>query len=162
MIKNPLLRNTLAVLGGLVVGFIVVTILETIGHVLFPLPEGIDPMSVESIKANMHLVPIGSFLFVAIAHFFGIICAMLVARRISRQSFIPSYIVASVMVALTVLNLMLLPHPFWFLVVDIIAVDVGAAIGFFLMNTLEGDKVYELVSDKPDTSKEDQNTQEQN
>jgi hypothetical protein len=46
-------RNILSVIAGVVAGFVLILVFETIGHLIAPLPEGIDVSSPESIKTNM-------------------------------------------------------------------------------------------------------------
>ena len=48
-----MLRNILAGIAGVIAGGLAVFALETLGHIIFPLPEGIeiDPMDMESVRA---------------------------------------------------------------------------------------------------------------
>ena len=124
------MRNVLATIIGFIVASVVVYIFESlIGHNLFPLPEGSDPMDMEWIKNNMHLIPIGSKIFVVIAHFMGIVCGMFVAGLISKTSMIPSYIVGVLMLAATAFNLVVLPKETWFLFADALFAVLGFLIG---------------------------------
>lgn len=122
------MKNVLATIIGLVVASATVFAFESLlGHTLFPLSEGIDPMNMESLKENMHLIPVGAKICVVIAHFMGILIGMLVAALISRTSMIPSYIVGVLMILATVINLVMLPKETWFLAAD----TVGAILGFY-------------------------------
>ncbi len=124
------MRNVLATVVGFIAASLTVYVFESlIGHNLFPLPEGIDPMDMESIKANMHLIPVGSKIFVVIAHFMGIIVGMLVAGLISKTSMIPAYIVGALMLAATAFNLIMLPKEMWFLISDALLAIIGFIIG---------------------------------
>ena len=132
------MRHVLATIVGFIVASVTVYIFESlIGHNLFPLPETIDPMDMESIKQNMHLIPVGSKIFVVIAHFSGIVVGMLVAALISKKSMIPSYIVGGLMLAATAFNLIMLPKETWFLLAD----GIFAIIGFFIGKKLASSKV---------------------
>lgn len=132
------MRNVLATIVGFIVASLVVYIFESlIGHNLFPLPETIDPMNMESIKENMHLIPVGSKVFVVIAHFMGIVVGMLVASLISKTSMIPSYIVGGLMLAATAFNIIMLPKETWFFLAD----GILAIIGFFVGKNLAQSKL---------------------
>ena len=132
------MRNVLATIVGFIVASLVVYIFESlIGHNLFPLPETIDPMNMESIKENMHLIPVGSKVFVVIAHFMGIVVGMLVASLISKTSMIPSYIVGGLMLAATAFNIIMLPKETWFYLAD----GILAIIGFFVGKNLAQSKL---------------------
>jgi hypothetical protein len=132
------MRNVLATVVGFIVASLVVYIFESlIGHNLFPLPESIDPMNMESIKENMHLIPTGSKIFVVIAHFMGIVIGMLVSALISKTSMVPSYIVGGLMLAATAFNIIMLPKETWFLLAD----GILAIIGFFVGKNLAQSKL---------------------
>ena len=132
------MRNLLATIVGFLVASVTVYIFESlIGHNLFPLPDNIDPMNMESIKENMHLIPVGSKIFVVIAHFMGILIGMLVAALISRSSMVPSYIVGALLLAATAYNLIMLPKETWFLLAD----GLFTIIGFFVGKHLAQSKL---------------------
>ncbi|WP_412984446.1 hypothetical protein [Pontimicrobium sp. IMCC45349] len=132
------MRHVLATIAGFIVASITVYIFESlIGHSLFPLPEGINPMDIESIKENMHLIPAGAKIFVVIAHFMGPLLGMLVAGMISKTSMIPAYIVGGLMLAATAFNLIMLPKETWFLAAD----TVGAILGFYIGKTMASKKM---------------------
>ena len=123
------MKNVLATIVGFVVASLTVYIFETlIGHNLFPLPEGANPMDMEWIKNNMDLIPMGSKIFVVIAHFAGIVVGMIVAAKISKQSMVPSYIVGGLMLAATFFNIIMLPKELWFSISD----GALAIAGFFI------------------------------
>jgi hypothetical protein len=126
------MKNVLATIVGFIVASVTVYVFESLlGHTLFPLPEGIDPMDMESIKENMHLIPVGAKVFVIIAHFMGILMGMFVAALISKTSMVPAYIVGGLMLAATAFNLIMLPKETWFLAAD----TVGAILGFYFGRT---------------------------
>ena len=124
------MKNVLATILGFISAAFMVYVFETlIGQSLFPLPEGANPMDLEWIKNNMNQIPMGSKIFVVIAHFIGIILGMLVATKISKVSMIPSYIVGAIMLAATFFNIYVLPKELWFTFSDGILVILGFIIG---------------------------------
>lgn len=124
------MKNVLATLLGLITASVTVYILETlIGHNLFPLPQGADPMDINWIKNNMDLIPLGSKLFIVIAHFAGIIAGMFVAAKISNKSMIPSYIVGGIMLAATLFNIVMLPKELWFSLSDGLLAIIAFVLG---------------------------------
>ena len=135
------MKNVLATIVGFIVASLTVYVFESlIGHNLFPLSEDMDPMNMDSIKENMHLIPVGAKVFVIIAHFAGIVVGMLVASMISKTSVIPAYIVGGLILAATAFNLIMLPKELWFLAAD----AIGAIVGFFIGKTLASNKVTAL------------------
>jgi len=124
------MRNVLATIAGFIVASLTVYIFESlIGHNLFPLPENIDPLNMDSIKENMHLIPTGSKIFVVVAHFMGIAVGMLVAGVISKTSMVPAYIVGALMLIATAINIFMLPKEMWFLISDSVLTIIGFIIG---------------------------------
>jgi protein-S-isoprenylcysteine O-methyltransferase Ste14 len=124
------MKNIFATIIGFFVASATVYIFETIiGHTMFPLPEGVDPMDMEWIKDNMDKIPMGSKIFVVIAHFAGIIAGMFMAAQISRRSMVPSYIVGVLMLAATFATIFILPKELWFTISDAVFVLAGYLIG---------------------------------
>ena len=126
------MRNILATIIGFIAASLTVYLVENlIGHNLFPLPDGADPLNMEWLSNNMNMIPVGMKICVVIAHFVGIIIGMLVAAKISKKSMIPSYIVGILMLAATFYNIVMLPKELWFNISD----GLFAIIGFYLGKT---------------------------
>ena len=124
------MKNVLATIVGFIVASATVYVIESlIGHNFFPLPDGANPMDMEWLKNNMDQIPIGSKIFVVIAHLIGPITGMYVAAKISKTSMVPSYIVGGLMIAATLFNILMLPKELWFTLTDAILVIVGFLIG---------------------------------
>jgi len=124
------MKNVLATIVGFIVASITVYIFETlIGHNLFPLPEGANPMDMEWIKNNMDQIPMGAKICVVIAHFTGIVVGMFVAAKISKKSMVPSYIVGALMLLATLFNIVMLPKELWFTLSDGLLTIVGFILG---------------------------------
>ena len=137
------MKNVLATIVGFIVAALTVYFFEQIlGHNMFPLPENIDPNDMESIKANMDKIPLGSKAFVVLGHFAGIIVGMAIAGFISKTSMVPAYIVAGLMIAATLFVTVMLPKSMLFIAGEIVAVIAG----FFFGKSLASRFVYgELV-----------------
>ncbi|EPR72102.1 hypothetical protein ADIWIN_2941 [Winogradskyella psychrotolerans RS-3] len=127
------MRNIVATIIGFIAASLTVYIIENlIGHNLFPLPVGADPLNMEWLSNNMNLIPVGIKICVVIAHFAGVIVGMLVAAKISKQSMVPSYIVGALMLAATFFNIIMLPKELWFTLSDGVFAIVGFILGHIL------------------------------
>lgn len=124
-----MLRRILAAIAGIIAAIITISLIEQLGHTLFPYPEGAKPMDMEWIKNNIDLIPRGSMIAVIIAHGVGIAIGMFVAGLISKTSIIPAYVVAGLMIIATVGNWILIPSPIWFYIADGISVIAGFLFG---------------------------------
>ncbi|MUU78380.1 hypothetical protein [Winogradskyella endarachnes] len=124
------MRNVLATIIGLIIASLTVHLFEAvIGHNLFPMPANAQLSDMEWIKNNMDKIPVGSKIFVVIAHFAGIMVGMIAAAMITKQSIIPSYIVGSLMVIATFATIFMLPKELWFTVSDAVFAIAGFLIG---------------------------------
>ena len=123
------MKSVLAVVAGLIAAVVIIFGLEFLSTVLFPLPEGADPTNAEWLKDNLDKIPTGAMIIVAIAHLVGIIAGMVVAALIARITMIPSYIVGILLLVGSLMNLIMIPHPIWFSVTDLVGVVVGLGIG---------------------------------
>ncbi|WP_417875608.1 hypothetical protein [Winogradskyella sediminis] len=131
------MRHFLATIVGLIIASLTVYIFESlIGHNLFPLPDGADPLNMDWLSNNMNLIPVGMKVSVVIAHFSGIVVGMFVAVKISKQSKIPSYIVGVLMLLATFFNIIMLPKELWFTISDGLFTIVGFGLGLALTSNI--------------------------
>ena len=80
---NPIVRNVLAVIAGLVVGSVVNMGLITIGPIAVPLPEGADVSTLEGLRESMKLFTPANFLFPFLAHALGTLSGGFVAAKVA-------------------------------------------------------------------------------
>ncbi|WP_290701311.1 hypothetical protein [Lacinutrix sp.] len=133
-----MLRNILATIVGLIAAIITITIIEKLGHVVFPYPEGAQTDDMEWLKNNTALIPKGAMVSVILAHSLGVIAGMGIAGLISKTSLIPAYIVGGIMLTTTAVMLFLIPSPIWFSISD----ALGVIAGFYFGKTLAERNVF--------------------
>ena len=68
---KPWLQNTLAAVGGWLIGSVVNMTLVNLGPIVIPLPEGVDVSSMEGLQQSMHLMQPLNFLFPFLGHAVG-------------------------------------------------------------------------------------------
>ncbi|MCI5083185.1 MAG: hypothetical protein MRY78_15920 [Saprospiraceae bacterium] len=118
---NPILRNVLAVVAGIVIGSIVNMALIMIGNIVFPLPESIDPMDPESLKAGMALLEPKNFVFPFLAHALGTLVGATVAALIATGNILrPALVVAAFFLLGGIVNVVTLGGPMWFNALDLV------------------------------------------
>jgi hypothetical protein len=118
---NPVLKNILAVLAGLVFGSVVNMGLIMIGSSIVAPPEGVDITSVESIKASMHLFQPRHFIFPFLAHAIGTFAgAYLTIRLAAKHPLRLSMIVGAFFFLGGLTNAFMIPAPLWFILADLI------------------------------------------
>lgn len=79
---NTIIRNTAAVLAGLVFGSLVNMGLVNVGPTLIPLPAGADVTTMEGLQKSMSLFTPANFLFPFLAHALGTLVGAFVAAKI--------------------------------------------------------------------------------
>lgn len=110
--NNPVIRNALAVVGGLVAAMITMAIVQTIGDAVLPPPP--DLSGVEDSAQAMDLIPVEARVAIAIAWFLGALAGACAAIAVSRRV-IPAWIVGLLIALLGVWSTRMVPHPDWLL-----------------------------------------------
>lgn len=118
---NPILRNILAVVAGIIVGGIVNMGLVFTGPMVIPPPEGVDMTTMEGLAESMHLFEPKHFLFPWLAHAVGtLVGAFLAAKIAATRKFLFAMLIGAFFLIGGIVNVMQLPSPMWFNVVDIV------------------------------------------
>ena len=116
-----LLRNALALLGGVALGGVVNMTLITLGPSLIPPPAGVDVTSAESLAAAMHLFEPRHFVMPFLAHavgtFAGALAAYLIAATYKARI---AYVVGALFLCGGVAASLLIPAPAWFIALDLL------------------------------------------
>ncbi len=105
-----MIRALLAVAAGIAVAFVGISELQSLGHQIYPLPEGLDPADPEVAE----VVGRTTLLIVLVAYGLGTFCGAWVAARIAGRPF-PGLLVGGVMMLAGAANMVAIPHPLWFM-----------------------------------------------
>lgn len=126
---NSTLKNSLAVIAGLVLGSIVNMGIIMISSSVIPPPNGADVTTMEGLKETMHLFEPKHFLFPFLAHAFGTLIAAIIASKFAatKQKSM-ALIVGVVFLIGGTINVFLLSAPMWFNAVDLIGAYIPMAI----------------------------------
>lgn len=117
---NPVLRNILAVIIGLVLGSIVnMALIMISGSVIAP-PAGADMTTSEGIAAAAPLLEPKHFLFPFLAHAAGTLFGSWIAFKIARAKKTCAYIVGFFFLAGGIANCFMIPAPVWFIAADLV------------------------------------------
>jgi len=117
---NAILRNILAVITGIIIGSIVNMSIINISGTIIPPPEGADITTMEGLKATMHLFKPINFLFPFLAHALGTLAGAILAAMIAANHKMKFALVIGLFFLIGgITNILLLPSPTWFAMVDI-------------------------------------------
>ena len=116
--NNPLMRQILGVIAGVVVGGLIVFCVELVGHSLFPTPPGIDLSNPDDVKRLIATLPTGALVMVLVGWALGSLAGAWTANRIARTP-MAGWIVGGLFVLMTAYNFTVIPHPMWMMAVGI-------------------------------------------
>ena len=124
---DPIIRNILAVIAGIVIGGAVNMGLITVSGSIIPPPEGADVTTTEGLKAAIHLFEPKHFIMPFIAHALGTFVGALVAGLIAAtHKFNFALLIGLVFLIGGIMMVFQIPSPTWFIILDL----VGAYIPF--------------------------------
>ncbi len=116
-----ILRNIAGILIGLAIGGFLNLQLISLNGTVVPLPEGVNPLDTESIKAGMHLFSPMNYLVVFAAHALGTLVGAIIAGFIAQSGkLIFCYVVGGVFLLGGISMVIMLPTPLWFAAVDLL------------------------------------------
>lgn len=129
-----ILKLIAAVFVGFMVGVIVIFIVETMGHSVYPPPENIDLTNKDALAEIIRQAPMGALLFVILAYSLGSFIGGAVTHLISR---LPkqrdALITGLILLIFGAYNLTSIPHPTWMVVLGILCFLPSAYFGGWLV-----------------------------
>ncbi|WP_300026376.1 hypothetical protein [uncultured Maribacter sp.] len=131
---NPVVKNILAVVAGVVVGSIVNMGIIMISGSIIPPPEGGDITTMEGLKATMHLFEPKHFIFPFLAHALGTLVGAFVATKIAAtRKMLMALVIGLFFLIGGTANIAMLGGPMWFTALDIIVAYMPMAyVGYML------------------------------
>ena len=125
---NPIIKNILAVVVGCLAGGLLNMGIIMISGSIIPPPEGVDNTTMEGLKAGLHLFQPKHFLFPFLAHALGTFAGALLAAIIAaNRKMLFAFVVGVFFLAGGIANIMMLPSPIWFAVLDLIGAYIPMA-----------------------------------
>lgn len=125
---NPMIKNILAVVAGLLFGSVVNMGLIMISGAVIPPPEGADVTTIDGLKASMHLFEPKHFIFPFLAHALGTLAGAFLAATIAADNKMRFAWVVGVFFLLGgIANVVMLPSPVWFSIVDLVGAYIPMA-----------------------------------
>jgi len=145
---NPILKNILAIVAGIVAGSIVNMAIITLSGSVIPPPEGADVTTTEGLKASMHLFQPKHFLMPFLAHALGTFAGAWLAALIAVNHKMKFALgIGAFFLAGGIASVFMLPSPTWFTVVDLVGAYVPMAYlgGRLVGQRLDGERVREAA-----------------
>jgi hypothetical protein len=116
-----MIKKVLIIIAGVVSGAVVIYLVEALGHTVFPPPADIDMTDPESIKTMIDNLPIGAFMFVLAAYALGSFIGGLVSMLLSPKPTLWGSLGAGIVLMIFgLMNLVMIPHPVWFVIISLL------------------------------------------
>jgi small basic protein len=117
---NPILKNIIAVIAGIIFGSLVNMGIINISGSLIPPPEGSDISSIEGLRASLNLFEPKHFIMPFLAHALGTFAAAFLAAKIAASHQMKFALgIGIFFLAGGISNVILLPSPLWFSILDL-------------------------------------------
>lgn len=118
---NPIFKNVLAVVAGILIGGLVNMAIIMMSSSIIPPPEGVDVTTVEGLKEGMQHFKHINFLMPFLAHALGVLAGAFIAAKIAaKQKMTLAFLVGVFFLLGGIANVMMLPSPMWFNLVDLL------------------------------------------
>jgi len=115
-------RGIFSVFAGLLGAGVLVWLAMSITHQIYPVDKEMIKEAIksrESFETYMLSLPTGTFIGVILGHGFGILGGVVIGRLIDSRTRTPMFVIAVIMLLMSLLNYLSLPHPGWFLPFDL-------------------------------------------
>ena len=117
---NTILKNTLALVFGLLIGGALNMLIIMISSAIIPPPAGSDLTTMEGLKAAMHLMEPKHYLLPFIAHAAGSFIGAFSTAKIAATSKMKLALAIGICFLVGgIMNVVMLPSPLWFTFVDV-------------------------------------------
>lgn len=135
---NPIIKNIIAVLAGFILGSIINMSLITVSGSIIPAPNGADVTTLEGLTATIHLFEPKHFLFPFLAHALGTLGGAFVAAKIAANHKLKfAMSIGFLFLAGGIANIMMLPSPLWFTLVDLVGAYLPMAFVGYQLGSLK-------------------------
>lgn len=126
-------RDVTAAVIGVLVSMLTVMLFDWVSHLAFPPPAAVDPTDTESMIAYMKQAPVAGLSIVLAGYLAAAFGGTLVASLIGRSNTVYFAMIVGVLLLVgTITNLIMIPHPTWFVVSSIAGIIVFASAAAFV------------------------------
>lgn len=126
-------RDVTGAVIGVLVAMLTVMLFNWASHLAFPPPADVDVTDTESMIAYMRAAPVAGLAIILAGYLTAAFDGTLIAALIGRSNTIYFAMIVGVLLLVgTITNLIMIPHPTWFVVSSIAGIIVFAAAAAFV------------------------------
>ena len=127
-------KNVWAIVLGVIAAMVVLMISEPLISTIYQLPANINWKDESAVAKMIAEMPVKAFLYLLAVHciaaFTGGLVATIVAKRVNIR---PAIITSGLLIIAAIVNFIRIPHPMWFVVVNISVYIPFAYLGFLVV-----------------------------
>lgn len=124
-----MVRNVAAALAGIVTAFVMIMLIENLGHIIYPPPADLDVSDPEVMRPYIATLPFLALLFPMIAWVIATFAGTVLACKIGTANPLAfAAVVGGLVLAGTIANLIMIQHPLWYSAVSLVAIVASAWI----------------------------------
>lgn len=131
------MKSVLVAIAGILVGVLIVAVVESIGHMIYPPPEGVDLKDPEQLAAIIDTIPFGAKLMVLLAWGLGTFGGGVTGVFLSGRKVWPAGVVALAMLFAAGATLVMIPHPIWMIAATLVVTAVAWLLATRFAQTLD-------------------------
>ena len=121
------MRAVIAIVAGIVVGFIALILIALIGGLLFPSPAQIDNFNSEQLIAAFPTLAMGAKIAIILSWFGGAFVGAATAKRLAGRGW-AAWTIAGFFCLYVLLNVLILPMPGWLQAIAVAAPLIGGLL----------------------------------
>lgn len=139
-----MIRDAAAVIAGVVTAFVLIMLIEKLGHLIYPPPADLDWSDPAAVRPYIATLPLYALLFPMLAWMIGTFIGSLLACFIgTARPLTLAGIVGGLVLAATIANLIVIPHPLWFSILSVL----GIAASAWLAMRIAPERIADTVTD---------------
>ena len=142
------MRGVLAIIIGILAGFVAIVAVAYVGGLLFPSTtriEGFTSEAARQLRETFPALPLGAKLVLILSWFAGALAGAMVAKKVAGRGW-AAWTVAGFFAVYVLVTTMILPMPGWLQAIAVAAPLIGGLIG----NHLVAERAHELVPAAPE------------
>jgi hypothetical protein len=130
-------RNVIALITGMVLSIMAIFSIQMVNYQLFPLPSDLDPNDMASMTKHAATLPALAHWIVIISHIVGCIVGGYIISKIADHSLDKlSLGFGFFLMILGFVNIIRMPHPLWFSILDMLVYLPSAYLGYLIARKL--------------------------
>ena len=131
-----MVRKLIAVIVGLAIAIVLVSVIQKTGHNLYPPPADMDPEDLEFMRDYVANLPWGPLAFVLASYIIATLVGGWLAAYIAQEmSLVMAGIVGLFVLAGAIATMVMIPHPAWFATAAVAGIIAAVIIAAKLAST---------------------------